>query len=121
MASGCQSPLILCPECKQVFASKKLLKTHTSSIHQHTTVEENQERTEKKKEVVLMKMRTISWPFLVIHEEGDFLKLKAFKDDKIHNVRRRDVSPFNLEKMTETRNLELRRAMAKAVHFNNTK
>ena len=93
------------------------MQKHMTENHIENEVELEQENSTNVRKIVLLKKRTLTWPCLVISEADEILKIKSFKDDKILEVKRSDVQPFNIENIGETKNHKLKKGMQKQQPF----
>ena len=107
-----QSTLKSCQLCKKLFFLESKLKEHLEVCHgQDSNI------TEVVTEVVLVKMRKLSWPAIVLKKENDVIEVKMIADDSIKVVSLGDVESFNVEKISNTKNSRLKNAYAKAVEI----
>jgi flagellar motor switch protein FliM len=75
------------------------------------------EQIPKQNEIVLVKMKSLSWPAIVQQRQGDVLEVKMIFDEKVRIVSVGDVEKFAVEKIVNTKNLRLKTAFAKAVEL----
>ena len=65
-------------------------------------------------EIVLVKMRKLAWPAIVTKRENDMVKVRMIYDDSIKTVNANDIEPFDVRKISNTKNSRLKQAFAKA-------
>jgi hypothetical protein len=98
-----QSTLKSCQLCKKLFFLDSKLKEHLEVCHgQDSNI------TEVVTEVVLVKMRKLSWPAIVLKKENVVIEVKMIADDSIKVVSLGDVESFNVEKISNTKNSRLK-------------
>ena len=66
------------------------------------------------REIVLVKLKKLSWPAVVLKREGDIFEVKMIYDDKVRIVNVAEIEDFAMEKIVNTKNSRLRTAFVKA-------
>ena len=59
-------------------------------------------------------MRKLAWPAIEIKRENDLVTVKMIYDDSMKIVYLNDIEPFDVRKITNTKNSRLKQAFAKA-------
>ena len=102
-----------CKECKLIFYSETTLASHMEANHGDKQADvEMDEQVEN--EIVLVKMRKLAWPAIVTKRENDMVKVRMIYDDSIKTVNANDIEPFDVRKISNTKNSRLKQAFAKA-------
>ena len=65
-------------------------------------------------EIVLVRMIKLAWPAILTKRENDMVTVKMIYDDSIKLVNEKDIEPFDVRKITNTKNSRLKQAFAKA-------
>ena len=101
-----QAHMKKCSKCELVFSTEKKLAEHFETAHANTD-----------NEIILVKMRKLSWPALVIKKEGDILEVRMLSDDSIRFVSEEECEPFSVEKVGNSKNTALKKAYTKALEI----
>ena len=102
-----QQTIIQSDVCKQLFFQKSKLEKHARENHEAI---EDQEM-----EIVLVKQRTLAWPAVVVKRQHDVIELKMIADDSKKIVKQTDITAFDVDRISNTKNPKLKQAFAKAV------
>ena len=68
-------------------------------------------------EVVLVKLRKLSWPAIVVKREGDVVEVKMIADNSTKVVPISDIEVFHVDNIANTKNSRLKNAYARAVEM----
>ena len=66
-------------------------------------------------EIILVRLRRLAWPAMIMTREDDILEVKMISDDSLKIITADDTEPFNVEKISNTKNSKLKNAYAKAI------
>ena len=132
-----QSTFNKCKVCGEIFIKEDKLVEHMLSVHPQHIVAESRDRPVEVEvaeptqepgllgegqgdkegeatEIVLVKLKKLSWPAVVLKREGDIFEVKMISDDKVRIVNVADIEDFAMEKIVNTKNSRLRTAFVKA-------
>ena len=83
----------ICSKCDLIFSTDKKLAEHLETAHSNSD-----------EEIILVKMRELSWPALVIKKEGDILEVRMLSDDSIRLVSEEYCESFSVDKLGNSKN-----------------
>ena len=101
-----QSTFKSCHVCRKIFLQENKLKEHMEAAHK-----------EASPEVVLVKLRKLSWPAIVVKREGDVVEVKMIADNSTKVVPISDIEVFHVDNIANTKNSRLKNAYARAVEM----
>ena len=90
-----------CEYCSLIFTSKDKLCEHLLDKHSKTPEpdmnhdKETERNISKQTKIVLVKLRSLAWPFEVLKKESNILEVKNLSSGAILNVREADVEEFD--------------------------
>ena len=102
-----QTNLVQCHECGKMFFEQSKLQEHIVAKHEERSTVE----------IVLVKLRTLSWPAEVVNRKDGIIEVKMIHDGSKKNVNAIDVSDFDVSKISNTKNPKLKVAFAKAAEI----
>ena len=102
-----QANLVQCHECGKLFFEQSKLQEHIGAKHEERSTVE----------IVLVKLRTLSWPAEVVNRKDGIIEVKMIHDGSKKNVNAIDVSDFDVSKISNTKNPKLKVAFAKAAEI----